>query len=44
VTALVERDVVAAVPRGVWIGGEWRETGATLAVEDPSMKYVAMAT
>jgi succinate-semialdehyde dehydrogenase/glutarate-semialdehyde dehydrogenase len=33
---LIEQDVVAAVPRGVWIGGEWRETGATLAVEDPS--------
>jgi succinate-semialdehyde dehydrogenase/glutarate-semialdehyde dehydrogenase len=36
VTALAERDVVAAVPQGVWIGGEWRDTGATLAVEDPA--------
>jgi succinate-semialdehyde dehydrogenase / glutarate-semialdehyde dehydrogenase len=35
-TALTERDVVAGVPRGAWIGGEWRDTGATLPVEDPA--------
>ena len=33
---LIEQDVVSAVPRGVWIGGEWLQTGATLPVEDPS--------
>jgi succinate-semialdehyde dehydrogenase/glutarate-semialdehyde dehydrogenase len=33
-----ERRVVAAVPRGLLIGGEWRPagSGATLRVEDPS--------
>jgi succinate-semialdehyde dehydrogenase / glutarate-semialdehyde dehydrogenase len=36
VAALAERDVVAAVPRGLWIGGEWRETDATLPVDDPA--------
>jgi succinate-semialdehyde dehydrogenase/glutarate-semialdehyde dehydrogenase len=35
-TALAERDVVAAIPQGIWIGGEWRDTGKTLAVEDPA--------
>ncbi len=35
-TALAEHDVVASVPTGLWIGGEWRETDATLAVEDPA--------
>ena len=25
-TALAEHDVVASVPTGLWIGGEWRET------------------
>ncbi len=36
VAALAERDVVAAVPRGLWIGGEWRETGGSVPVEDPA--------
>jgi succinate-semialdehyde dehydrogenase/glutarate-semialdehyde dehydrogenase len=33
-----ERDVVARVPKGLFIGGEWRDAtgGRTLAVEDPS--------
>jgi succinate-semialdehyde dehydrogenase/glutarate-semialdehyde dehydrogenase len=33
-----EQDVVAKVPKGLFIGGEWRDAtgGATLAVEDPS--------
>jgi len=33
-----EQDVVARVPKGLFIGGEWRDAtgGATLAVEDPS--------
>jgi acyl-CoA reductase-like NAD-dependent aldehyde dehydrogenase len=35
-TALAERDVVASVPTGLWIGGEWRETDGSPAVEDPS--------
>ncbi len=34
--ALAEQDVVAAVPRGLWIGGEWRETEGTVPVEDPA--------
>jgi succinate-semialdehyde dehydrogenase / glutarate-semialdehyde dehydrogenase len=36
VSALAERDVVASVPRGLWIGGEWQDPGATLPVEDPA--------
>jgi succinate-semialdehyde dehydrogenase/glutarate-semialdehyde dehydrogenase len=36
VTALAEHDVVASVPTGLWIGGEWRDTPATLPVEDPA--------
>jgi succinate-semialdehyde dehydrogenase/glutarate-semialdehyde dehydrogenase len=33
-----EQDVVARVPKGMFIGGEWRDAsgGRTLAVEDPS--------
>src|SRR5437870_13908910 len=33
-----ERRVLEAVPRGLYIGGEWREAsgGGTLGVEDPS--------
>jgi succinate-semialdehyde dehydrogenase / glutarate-semialdehyde dehydrogenase len=33
-----EQDVVAAVPKDLFVGGEWREAtgGATLPVEDPS--------
>ena len=34
--ALAERDVVAAVPRGLWIAGEWRETDGAVPVEDPA--------
>jgi succinate-semialdehyde dehydrogenase/glutarate-semialdehyde dehydrogenase len=36
VTALAERDVVASVPTGLWIGGEWRDTPDTLGVDDPA--------
>ncbi|HWC35877.1 MAG TPA: NAD-dependent succinate-semialdehyde dehydrogenase [Mycobacteriales bacterium] len=37
-TAADEKRVVDAVPKGLFIGGKWREssTGATLDVEDPS--------
>jgi succinate-semialdehyde dehydrogenase/glutarate-semialdehyde dehydrogenase len=35
-TATQERTVVDAVPRGLYIGGEWRETSDTLDVEDPA--------
>jgi succinate-semialdehyde dehydrogenase / glutarate-semialdehyde dehydrogenase len=37
-TATQERTVVDAVPRGLFIGGEWRDAsgGATLDVEDPA--------
>ncbi|MGI9082443.1 MAG: NAD-dependent succinate-semialdehyde dehydrogenase [Thermoleophilaceae bacterium] len=37
-TAPGERAVLDAVPKGLFIGGEWREAagGATIAVEDPS--------
>jgi succinate-semialdehyde dehydrogenase/glutarate-semialdehyde dehydrogenase len=33
-----EQDVVAQVPKGLFVGGEWRDAtgGGTLAVEDPS--------
>jgi succinate-semialdehyde dehydrogenase/glutarate-semialdehyde dehydrogenase len=33
-----EQDVVAKVPKGLFVGGEWRDAsgGRTLAVEDPS--------
>jgi succinate-semialdehyde dehydrogenase/glutarate-semialdehyde dehydrogenase len=33
-----EQDVVANVPKGLFVGGEWRDAtgGGTLAVEDPS--------
>lgn len=33
-----EQDVVGAVPKGLFVGGEWRDAtgGATLSVEDPS--------
>jgi succinate-semialdehyde dehydrogenase/glutarate-semialdehyde dehydrogenase len=38
ITADREKTVVDSVPRGLFIGGEWREAsgGATLEVEDPS--------
>jgi succinate-semialdehyde dehydrogenase/glutarate-semialdehyde dehydrogenase len=36
VTALAERDVVASVPTGLWIGGEWRDTADSLGVDDPA--------
>ena len=37
-TATQERSVVEAVPRQLFIGGEWRDAsgGDTLEVEDPS--------
>jgi succinate-semialdehyde dehydrogenase / glutarate-semialdehyde dehydrogenase len=37
-TAERERSVVEAAPKGLFIGGRWRDagTGATLSVEDPS--------
>ena len=35
-TAVAEQDVVAAVPTGLWIGGEWRSTESTLPVLDPA--------
>jgi succinate-semialdehyde dehydrogenase/glutarate-semialdehyde dehydrogenase len=31
-----EQSVVDAVPKGLYIGGEWRETAETIEVEDPS--------
>ena len=32
-----EQQVLAAVPRGLYIGGEWRDGGdGTFAVEDPA--------
>ncbi|HWT93002.1 MAG TPA: NAD-dependent succinate-semialdehyde dehydrogenase [Solirubrobacteraceae bacterium] len=31
-----EQAVVDAVPKGLYIGGEWRETESTVPVEDPS--------
>jgi succinate-semialdehyde dehydrogenase/glutarate-semialdehyde dehydrogenase len=31
-----EQEIVAKVPKGLYIGGEWRETENTIAVEDPS--------
>jgi succinate-semialdehyde dehydrogenase / glutarate-semialdehyde dehydrogenase len=38
ITPTQEQDVVARVPKGLLVGGEWREAtgGRTLAVEDPS--------
>jgi succinate-semialdehyde dehydrogenase/glutarate-semialdehyde dehydrogenase len=38
ITATQEQAAVEAVPKGLYIGGEWRDAsgGATLAVEDPS--------
>ncbi len=38
ITPTQEQDVVQRVPKGLFIGGEWRDAtgGATLAVEDPS--------
>jgi succinate-semialdehyde dehydrogenase/glutarate-semialdehyde dehydrogenase len=35
-SALAERDVVAGVPRGLWIAGVWRETDGAVPVEDPA--------
>jgi succinate-semialdehyde dehydrogenase/glutarate-semialdehyde dehydrogenase len=34
--ATEERSVVDGVPKGLYIGGEWRETEATIPVEDPA--------
>jgi succinate-semialdehyde dehydrogenase / glutarate-semialdehyde dehydrogenase len=34
--ATQEQSVVDKVPKGLYIGGEWRETAETLEVEDPS--------
>jgi succinate-semialdehyde dehydrogenase/glutarate-semialdehyde dehydrogenase len=31
-----EREVLESVPKGLLIGGEWRETADTIAVEDPA--------
>jgi succinate-semialdehyde dehydrogenase/glutarate-semialdehyde dehydrogenase len=43
-----EQAVVDAVPKGLYIGGEWRETEGTVPVEDPStgevIAHVADAT
>src|SRR5215218_450732 len=38
ISSSTEQDVVAKVPKGLFIGGEWRDAtgGATLPVEDPS--------
>jgi succinate-semialdehyde dehydrogenase/glutarate-semialdehyde dehydrogenase len=38
ITTTYEQDVVARVPKGLFVGGEWREAtgGRTVAVEDPS--------
>ncbi len=36
VTAEQEKSVVDEVPRGLFVGGEWRETPGTIDVEDPS--------
>jgi len=35
-TATAERTVVEDVPKGLFIGGEWRDGATALAVEDPS--------
>ena len=37
-TATQEKSIVDSVPRGLFIGGEWRDAsgGETLDVEDPS--------
>src|ERR671913_373171 len=34
--ATQEQNVVDNVPKGLYIGGEWRETSETIEVEDPS--------
>jgi succinate-semialdehyde dehydrogenase/glutarate-semialdehyde dehydrogenase len=38
VTAADETRVIDSVPKGLFIGGEWRDSssGATLGIEDPS--------
>jgi succinate-semialdehyde dehydrogenase/glutarate-semialdehyde dehydrogenase len=38
ISGSTEQDVVARVPKGLFVGGAWRDAsgGATLAVEDPS--------
>jgi succinate-semialdehyde dehydrogenase/glutarate-semialdehyde dehydrogenase len=38
ISSSTEQDVVARVPKGLFVGGEWRDAtgGGTLAVEDPS--------
>src|SRR5262245_59284217 len=36
VTADIEREVLAGVPTGALINGQWVDTGKTLSVEDPS--------
>jgi len=45
VTAADEKRVVEAVPKGLFIGGKWRESssGATLEVEDPSTEQTLCA-
>jgi succinate-semialdehyde dehydrogenase/glutarate-semialdehyde dehydrogenase len=34
--ASTEQEVVGAVPKGLYIDGEWRETAGTIPVEDPA--------
>ena len=36
VTREQEREAIASVPTGLFIGGEWRTTRATMPVDDPS--------
>ncbi|MDN5718490.1 MAG: aldehyde dehydrogenase family protein, partial [Janibacter sp.] len=36
VTREQEREAIASVPTGLFIGGEWRTTAATMSVVDPS--------
>ncbi|MGN6474279.1 MAG: NAD-dependent succinate-semialdehyde dehydrogenase [Mycobacteriales bacterium] len=45
VTAADEKRVVEAVPKGLFIGGKWRDSssGATLEVEDPSTEQALCA-
>jgi succinate-semialdehyde dehydrogenase/glutarate-semialdehyde dehydrogenase len=45
VTAADEKRVVEAVPKGLFIGGKWRESssGATVDVEDPSTEQTLCA-
>ncbi|TDE92861.1 NAD-dependent succinate-semialdehyde dehydrogenase [Occultella glacieicola] len=34
--AATEREAIASVPTGLFIGGDWRQTSPTMGVEDPS--------